>query len=227
MDITMKKENKIYGIIGLGRFGTALAKKLSELGAEIMVVDKDAGKIAELREYTENAFIADTLDRKNLEDMGFQNCDVVIVCIAEAIDVSILVIMKLQAMGVKRIIAKANSEEHGEIIEKLGAEVIYPEKDRAEYLAHRLEMGDGIDFIELSDLINVAKFVIPNEYIGKTVVEISVREKFGLNIIAIENNSRVIDVIKPDYRFTDSDILYLCGNKKAIAEISKWLERRH
>lgn len=223
----MKKENKIYGIIGLGRFGTALAKKLSELGAEIMVVDKDAGKIAELREYTENAFIADTLDRKNLEDMGFQNCDVVIVCIAEAIDVSILVIMKLQAMGVKRIIAKANSEEHGEIIEKLGAEVIYPEKDRAEYLAHRLEMGEGIDFIELSDLINVAKFVIPNEYIGKTVVEISVREKFGLNIIAIENNSRVIDVIKPDYRFTDSDILYLCGNKKAIAEISKWLERRH
>lgn len=223
----MKKENKIYGIIGLGRFGTALAKKLSELGAEIMVVDKNAGKIAELREYTENAFIADTLDRKNLEDMGFQNCDVVIVCIAEAIDVSILVIMKLQAMGVKRIIAKANSEEHGEIIEKLGAEVIYPEKDRAEYLAHRLEMGEGIDFIELSDLINVAKFVIPNEYIGKTVVEISVREKFGLNIIAIENNSRVIDVIKPDYRFTDSDILYLCGNKKAIAEISKWLERRH
>lgn len=223
----MKKENKIYGIIGLGRFGTALAKKLSELGAEIMVVDKDAGKIAELREYTENAFIADTLDRKNLEDMGFQNCDVVIICIAEAIDVSILVIMKLQAMGVKRIIAKANSEEHGEIIEKLGAEVIYPEKDRAEYLAHRLEMGEGIDFIELSDLINVAKFVIPNEYIGKTVVEISVREKFGLNIIAIENNSRVIDVIKPDYRFTDSDILYLCGNKKAIAEISKWLERRH
>lgn len=223
----MKKENKIYGIIGLGRFGTALAKKLSELGAEIMVVDKDAGKIAELREYTENAFIADTLDRKNLEDMGFQNCDVVIVCIAEAIDVSILVIMKLQAMGVKRIIAKANSEEHGEIIEKLGAEVTYPEKDRAEYLAHRLEMGEGIDFIELSDLINVAKFVIPNEYIGKTVVEISVREKFGLNIIAIENNSRVIDVIKPDYRFTDSDILYLCGNKKAIAEISKWLERRH
>lgn len=223
----MKKSNKIYGIIGLGRFGTALAKKLSEIGSDIMVVDKDAGKIAELREYTENAFIADTLDKKNLEGMGFQNCDVVIVCIAEAIDVSILVIMKLQSMGVKRIIAKANSEEHGEIIEKLGAEVIYPEKDRAERLANRLEMGEGIDFIELSDLINVAKFVVPHEYAGKTVAETSVREKFGLNIIAIENNSKVIDVIKPDYCFTDSDILYLCGNKKAIAAISKWLERHH
>lgn len=223
----MKKSNKIYGIIGLGRFGTALAKKLSEIGSDIMVVDKDAGKIAELREYTENAFIADTLDKKNLEGMGFQNCDVVIVCIAEAIDVSILVIMKLQSMGVKRIIAKANSEEHGEIIEKLGAEVIYPEKDRAERLANRLEMGEGIDFIELSDLINVAKFVVPHEYTGKTVAETSVREKFGLNIIAIENNSKVIDVIKPNYCFTDSDILYLCGNKKAIAAISKWLERHH
>lgn len=223
----MKKTNKIYGIIGLGRFGTALAKKLSEIGSDIMVVDKDAGKVAELREYTENAFIADTLDRKNLEDMGFQNCDVVIVCIAEAIDVSILVVMKLESMGVKRIIAKANSEEHGEILDRLGVEVIYPEKDRAERLANRLEMGEGIDFIELSDLINVAKFVVPREYIGKTVVEMAVRERFGLNIIAVENNRKVMDVIKPDYCFADNDILYLCGNKKAIAEISQWLERHH
>lgn len=221
----MKKAGKTYGIIGLGRFGTALAKKLSRSGAEIMVVDKEESKVGELREYTENAFISSVLDKKNLESMGFQNCDVVIVCIAEALDVSILVVMKLQVMGVKRIIAKANSEEHGEILEKLGAEVVYPEKDRAERLANRLEMGEGVDFIELSNSINIAKFVVPNECIGKTVMDISVREKFGLNIIAIENNGCVVDTIRPDYEFVSNDILYLCGNKKAIAEISVWLER--
>lgn len=223
----MKSKDKTYGIIGLGRFGTALAKKLSINGAEIMVVDKDEAKVSELRDYTENAFIASTLDKKALENMGFQNCDVVIVCIAEALDISILVVMKLQAMNVKRIIAKASSEEHGEILEKLGAEVVYPEKDRAEHLAVRLEMGDGLDFIELSERIKVAKFVVPRDYIGKTVKDISVREKFGLNIIAIENTGNVVDYIRPEYTFSENDILYLCGNKKSIEDISGWFERRH
>lgn len=223
----MKNNDKIYGIIGLGRFGTALAKKLSEIGAEIMVVDKDEAKVAELREFTENAFVANTLDKKTMEDMGFQNCDVVIVCIAEALDVSILVVMKLQAMRVKRIIAKANSEEHGEILEKLGAEVVYPEKDRAERLAARLEMGEGIDFIELSEHIDVAKFVVPHDFIGKKVKDLPVREEFGLNIIAIESAGTVVDFIRPDYTFLESDILYLCGNKKSIEDISEWLERHH
>ena len=221
----MKNKNKIYGIIGLGRFGTALAKKLSMMGSEIMIVDKDEAKVAELRDYTENAFIANTLEKKIMEDMGFQNCDVVIVCIAEALDVSILTVMKLQAIGVKRIIAKANSAEHGEILMKLGAEVVYPEKDRAERLANCLEMGDGLDFIELSEKINVAKFIVPHDYIGKTVKEINLREKFALNIIAIENKGNVIDMIHPDYAFAEQDILYLCGNKKAIERISDWLER--
>lgn len=223
----MKNKNMTYGIIGLGRFGTALAKKLSKLGAEIMVVDSDEEKVADLREYTENAFIAHFLDKKILEDMGFQNCDVVVVCIGEAIDVSILTVMKLHAMGVKRIIAKASSAEHGEILEKVGAEVVYPEKDRAERLANSLEMGEGIDFIELSNLIGIANFVVPKEYIGKTVKDVSIRKQYGLNIIAIEKNEKVMGAISPDYTFEENDILYLCGGKKAISNISDQLTRHH
>lgn len=223
----MKNNDMIYGIIGLGRFGSALAKKLAKMGAEIMVVDQDEEKVAELREYTENAFIAHVLDKRTLEGMGFQNCDVVVVCIAEALDVSILTVMKLHAMGVKRIIAKASSAEHGEILEKLGAEVVYPERERAERLANRLEMGEGIDFIELSNLINIAKFAVPHEYIGKTVKDVSIREKFGLNIIVIENGEQVMDTIRPNYIFKENDILYLCGNKKAISDINGWLKRHH
>ena len=222
----MKNKNKkmIYGIIGLGRFGMALANKLSLMGAEIMVVDKDESKVALMRDVTENAFISDCLDKKTLVSMGFQNCDVVIVCIAEAIDVSILMVMKLQAIGVKRVIAKANSVEHGEILEKLGAEIVFPERDMAFRLANRLEMGTGLDFIELSESVKVATFNVPSQFIGKTIVDINLRGRFGLNIIAIENSGNVLDNIHPDYAFTESDVLYLCGNKNAILAISEWLE---
>ena len=222
----MKNKNKkmTYGIIGLGRFGMALAQKLSLMGAEIMVVDKEESKVTLMRDITENAFITESLDRKTLESMGFQNCDVVIVCIAEAIDVSILTVMKLQSMGVKRVIAKANSIEHGEILEKLGAEIVFPERDMAFRLANRLEMGTGLDFIELSESVKVATFNAPSQFIGKTIVEIDLRKKFGLNIIAIENNGQVLDSIRPDYSFVQGDVLYLCGNKNAILSISEWLE---
>ena len=213
----------IYGIIGLGRFGTALAHKLANMGAEILVVDKDEAKVSAMREITENAFICNNLEKNALSDMGFSNCDVVIVCIAGAIDVSILTVMKLQALGVKRVIAKATSTEHGEVLTKLGAEIVYPEQDMALRLANRLEMGQGFDFIELSDSIKVAKFSVPKEFVGKSVLDVSLREKFGLNIIAIENNGVVVDSIRPNYVFNEGDVLYLCGNKKAIASITDWL----
>lgn len=222
----MKNKKMIYGIIGLGRFGTALAHKLANMGAEILCVDKDEAKVSSIREITENAFISSNLEKKALSDMGFSNCDVVIVCLASAIDVSILTVMQLQNLGVKRIIAKAKSTEHGEILAKLGAEIVYPEQDMALRLANRLEMGHGLDFIELSDSVKVATFNVPVEFVGKTILEVSLREKFGLNIIAIENNGVVVDTIRPNYVFSEGDVLYLCGNKKAVSSISDWLATR-
>lgn len=219
----MKNKKMIYGIIGLGRFGTALAHKLSSMGAEILCADKDEAKVSAIREITENAFIANNLENKALSDMGFSNCDVVIVCLASAIDVSILTVMHLQNLGVKRIIAKAKSTEHGEILAKLGAEIVYPEQDMALRLANSLEMGQGFDFIELSDSVKVAKFNVPLEFVGKSILEVSLREKFGLNIIAIENSGAVVDTIRPNYVFAEKDVLYLCGSKKAISSIKNWL----
>ena len=222
----MKNKKMTYGIIGLGRFGMALANKLASMGAEILVVDKDEAKVSAMREITENAFISGLLEKNSLSDMGFSNCDVVIVCVASAIDVSILTVMKLQSLGVKRIIAKATSTEHGEVLSKLGAEVVYPEQDMALRLANRLEVGQGFDFIELSDSVKVAKFSVPADFIGKSVLEVSLREKFGLNIIAIENKEGVVDTIRPNYVFGKEDVLYLCGSKKAISAISDWLVAR-
>ena len=135
----MSKKNKktSYGIIGLGRFGYALATELIASNADIIVLDKDEEKVRSMREHTENAFVVSSLDKKTLLETGIQNCDTVIVCISEKMDVSILTTLHLKSMGVPTVIAKASSQEHGEVLEKLGAEVVYPERDMAIRTAQR------------------------------------------------------------------------------------------
>ena len=204
-----KNENMAYGVIGLGRFGYALATELAGSGAELLVIDKDEDKVREIREYTENAVVVNTLDKKTLTETGIQNCDVAIVCIGENMESSILTTLNLVAIGIPLVIAKATSAEHGEILEKLGAEVVYPERDMAIRLASRLETTRVLDFMQLSERITISKLIIPNQFIGKSILEINLRSRFGLNIIAIENDGTVIENIKPDYVFREHDTLFV------------------
>lgn len=216
-----KNEKMIYGIVGLGRFGCALALELAASGSELIVLDADEEKVRLLRDYTENAFVVNRLDKKTLLDTGIQNCDVVVVCIAEHMDTSILTTLNLVSMGIPTVITKAASIEHGIILEKLGAEVVYPERDMAVRLANRLETARVLDFVQLSEKINVSKIQAPQKIIGKSVVELNLRLRFGLNIIAIENNGAVIEVVSPDYTFKKNDILFLCGSKEGLCEFNE------
>lgn len=217
-----KKSKQIYGIVGLGRFGMALAEELAEGGAELIAIDSDEEKVAQMREYTENAFVAKTLDKKTLLDMGMKNCDVAVVCIGEHIDTSILTTLNLVSMEIPHVIAKATSIEHGEILKKLGADVVYPEHDMAVRLAHRLETSRMLDFVQLSEKINISKIMIPPQAIGKTVVEVNLRAHFGVNIVAIENGGSVLEIVRPDYAFREKDILYLSGSKEGIMKLADW-----
>jgi K+ transport systems, NAD-binding component len=217
-----KKGKLIYGIIGLGRFGLSLAIELAEAGEDLIALDKDENKVSIIREYTENAYVVRNLEKQTLIDSGLKNCDVVVVCIAEQMDKSLLTTLNLVSMGIPKIIAKATSLEHGQILEKIGAEVVYPEHDMAVRLANRLETSSMLDFVQLSEKINISKVKIPNHIIGKTVLEIDLRAKFGLNIIAIENQGNVIELIEPNYIFKENDILYLSGAKNAFLKLSKW-----
>ena len=199
-----KKGKLIYGIIGLGRFGLSLAIELAEAGEDLIALDKDENKVSIIREYTENAYVVRNLEKQTLIDSGLKNCDVVVVCIAEQMDKSLLTTLNLVSMGIPKIIAKATSLEHGQILEKIGAEVVYPEHDMAVRLANRLETSSMLDFVQLSEKINISKVKIPNHIIGKTVLEIDLRAKFGLNIIAIENQGNVIELIEPNYIFKEN-----------------------
>ena len=141
-----KKAKASYGIVGLGRFGMALAIELAEAGEDLVVLDQDEEKVRALRDYTEAAYVVKALDKKTLEETGIQNCDVAVVCIGEKMDVSILTTLHLVSMGIPTVIAKAASEEQGQVLRKLGAQVVYPEHDMAIRLAHRLETTGMLDF---------------------------------------------------------------------------------
>ncbi len=219
----MAKRNKIekntYGIVGLGRFGYALAMELAMAGADLIVLDKDAEKIRELREYTEHAFIVHSLDKKTLSETGIQNADIAVVGIGEHLDTSILTTLNLVSLGVPKVIAKATSTEHGEILEKLGAEVVYPERDIALRLAHRLEAARVLDYIQLSEQLNITKLVAPEEMIDKSVLEVNVRGKYGANIIAIENEGKLLESVLPSYVFAKGDILFVSGSRDGLNKL--------
>ncbi len=219
-----KNDKNIYGIIGLGRFGMALAMELYHSGAELIVLDRDEEKIAEIREYTDNAFVVRGLDKKTLAETGVQNCDVAVVCIGEQLDTSILTTLNLVSLGVPQVIAKSRSAEHGEILEKLGAQVVYPERDMAIRLAHRLEASRMLDYIQLSEKLNISKLLVPAKMEGKTVLEVNLRKNFGVNIIAVENDRNLTESIGPDYTFRKGDILYVSGTKDGLNQLSQWAE---
>ena len=218
-----KTEKLSYGIVGLGRFGTALAEELARAGVDLMVIDYNEEKVRELREVTDNAIVAKTLDKKTLEETGIQNCDVAVVCIGEHMESSILTTLNLVDLGIPKVISKATSAEHGEILRRLGAEVVYPERDMAVRLARRLEVSHMLDFIQLSEKINITKFMVPDQVIGRTVAQADLRARFGLNIIAIVNDPDVIETVRPDYIFRQGDMMIVSGNQENMQKFSDWI----
>ncbi len=219
-----KNDKNTYGIIGLGRFGMALATQLASAGADLIVLDRDEDKISLIREWTENAFVVKGLDKKTMADTGIQNCDVAIVCIGEHLDTSILTTLNLVSLGIPSVIAKATSAEHGEILEKLGAQVVYPERDMAVRLANRLEASRMLDYIQLSEKLNISKLFVPEKMFGKSVLDANLRKEFGVNIIAIENDGDLNELVAPNYIFRRGDILIVSGRKEGLNRLSNWAQ---
>ena len=221
----MFKENKFmeYGIIGLGRFGFALAKTLIEAGKEVLVIDSDESKRKQIRQYTNNAFVVEILDRETLEETGIQNCETAVVCIGEKMDASILTALNLINMGIPRVIAKAVSFDHGSVLTKIGAEVVYPENDMAIRVANRLLYSKALDFIELNDDINICEMEVPKKLDGIQIRESNIRKKYKLNIIAIEGKGGTILEISPDYILKTGELIVVIGKKNNITSFEEYL----
>lgn len=210
-----------YGVIGLGRFGATLAKALAESGEDVTVLDASEEKIRAAREYTDAAFVTDRLDRETLMECGIQNCDTVIVAVGEVIDTSILTTLLVGQLGVRRLLAKAISQDQGAVLEKLGAEVIYPERDMALRLAKRLTNHRLLDSLALKGDVEISEISVCGPLIGQTVEQADLRRKYGLNIIAVESGGRVTIDIRPDSVFREGDAIVVIGKKDAISRFDK------
>lgn len=219
-----KDDNVSYGIVGLGRFGYALAKALAELDADLLILDQDEEKIRDMREYTENALVIKNLDKASMMETGIQNCDIAIVCIGEQMDISILTTLHLVSMGIPKVVARATSAEHGEILEKLGAKVVYPERDMAERLAKRMEEANMPEFAQLNDKVGIAKLTVAYEMEEETVYDVDIETRFAVKLIAIESNSEILSDIDPYYEFKEDDVIYVLGNIDALKKLTNWLE---
>ena len=218
------KNIESFGVIGLGRFGTALAQSLAKAGKEVIVVDCNEDKVRAMRQFTEHAFVADHLNKEALEEIGIQNCDTVIVCIGENIDTSILTTLHVVSLGVPHVIAKAISSDQGTVLEKIGADVVYPERDMALRLGKRLVSQNFLDSISLDNEVEIKQIPLPASTAGSSVQEMNLQQFYGLNIIAIKQEHVTNITVSPEYRFKEGDIIVVIGKTENILEFERHLE---
>ncbi|MEL7623110.1 MAG: TrkA family potassium uptake protein [Clostridiales bacterium] len=217
------KSTIAFGVIGLGRFGFSLAEILADNGKEVLVLDNNESKVRQIQDKVQQAFVITQPDKATLEEAGIQNCGTVIVCIGEHVEASILTTLNVIELGVPRVIAKAISAEHGRVLQKIGAEVVYPERDRAVRLANTLIRPRAMDYIDLSDQYAISEIRLSNKLQGKTILELEFRKRFGLNIIAIVRDNETIVEIMPGLQLKTEDLIAVVGTKESILKFERYL----
>jgi trk system potassium uptake protein TrkA len=193
----MKGKARSYAVIGLGFFGMSLAKTLAEADCDVLAIDDKEENIQEIAEKVTYAVKADVKEPGVLKALGVKDVDVVIVTISENMEASIMATIQAKDLGVPYVMAKAQSELHGRILRKIGAdEVLYPEQSMGVRVAHNLLSNGFSDLFELSTEFSIAEFRIPKQWAGRTLAELHVREKYKITVIGVKRDEKV--EISPD-----------------------------
>jgi len=212
-----------FAVIGLGSFGSNVAKTLYEKENEVLAIDKDKEKIEEVKNFVSHAVQMDSANKENLQALGLKEMDVVVVSLGPEMEASILTVLFLHEIGAKRIVAKALTEDHAKVLEAVGAtEVIYPEKDMAIKTALKLNSPNILDYFPLLSGISIQEIAPPEKFIGKSLKELDLRNKYGIQVIAIKEviTEKMSYVPKADFVIKDSDILIVMGGEKQLAKIN-------
>lgn len=215
---------KSFCIIGLGRFGQTLAKTLVKSGHQVMVIDSDPDLINVMADTVTNAVVGDATSEAVLRASGVKNYNCAVVCLSQNINDSIMATLLLKDLGVPKIVARANSELHRRVLLKIGADqVVFPEQDMGEKLAYTLEKINVLEYIEFSDEYSIVEVKIPQQWIGKTLVELDIRKKSGLTVIAVADADTGVMDISPSLirTFKDGDTVTVVGANKNIDEFVK------
>ena len=204
-------------VIGLGLFGSSVARQLCALGAEVLAIDTNSELVQQLSGDVTTAAVADARDLEVLRALGAQECDCAVVAIGDDLAVSVLATMNLKELGIPRIICKAHDETHRKVLEKLGADkVVIPEREVAEKLARSMTSHNVLDFIELSSDYGIVELNTPKAWVGKSLKELDVRARLGVNIIAIERNDKVSVSPRAEFELAKNDILVVLGDYDSL-----------
>ncbi|MGM7719680.1 TrkA family potassium uptake protein [uncultured Metabacillus sp.] len=212
---------KQYAVIGLGRFGTSIARRLNEAGQEVLGIDINEERVEDAELYVTHAVVADSTEEKALTSIGIRNFDCVIVAIGDDMQSSILTVMLLKDLGVKKVIAKALSKRHGKVLERIGADwIIYPERDMGERVANQLLSPNMLNYIELSKEYNIEEIMIPSKMAEKSLKELNIRAKYNVSVIAIVREEEIIISPSPDMTLNKGDLLVVIGNRDDLANFA-------
>jgi trk system potassium uptake protein TrkA len=224
-----------FAVIGLGRFGTSVARTLVDAGCEVLAIDENEDKIKEISDLVTQAVQLDATDEKALRAVGIEEVEIAVVAIGTELQASILITLLLKEIGIKTVVTKALNALHGKILEKIGAnKVVFPEREMGEKLALNLVTPNVLEQIELSSDHSLMEIVAPADFAGKTIRELDIRAKYGANIITIKK--KVPDVAKDgktnfletaniapkaDDMIEEGDHLVVIGQDKNLAKLKK------
>lgn len=222
---------RTFAVIGLGRFGSAMAATLAELGQEVIGIDSSEDRVRDMADIVGQSIELDATDERALRSAGIQDVDVAVISIGENIEASLLVVMQVMGLGVKEVIAKAVTPLHGKILQRLGvSRVIYPEREMAIRIAHGLVVPNVLDYVELSRDFSIIELPAPASFVGRTLKDINLRQRYGLQLIAIKRlapNGEETTNVAPggDDQILAGDKLSLLGDNERLSQIDKLLAR--
>jgi trk system potassium uptake protein TrkA len=213
-------KTKQFVVWGLGRFGSSVALTLAEMGHEVLGIDNNEEVVQNLASQLTHVVVSDAIDENVVKSLGLRNFDAAIIAIGD-LEPSLLCCMLLKEAGLHKIVAKASSPIHGKMLKKIGAtSVIYPERDMGRRVGHSLGYTNILDFVELSDDIALVEIDTPTSAVGKNLIELDVRRRFGVNIVAIKHPDKKIEIsMDPKKPLQDKDVLVIIGNSDSIKQL--------
>ena len=213
---------KSYVVVGLGRFGSGVARELSRLGCEVLAMDVSNDLVSQVANEVTHAVVGDGQDKEVLRALGAGEFECAIVAIGGDLSASVLTTMNLKELGVPKIVCKAHDETHRRVQEKLGADqVVIPEQEQASRLARSLSSPNVLDYIELSDEYGIIEVPVPLGWDGKSLRELNVRAKLGVNILAVRRNETFTVSPAADFAMAKGDIVVVLGDSKALKKVQK------
>lgn len=206
-----------FVVIGLGRFGGSVCKELMKQGNEVLAVDIDEQLVYEFSNIVTHSVVADTTDEATLRNLGIRNFEFAVVAIGDNLQASILTTLLLKELEIKNVWVKAKNDYHQKVLEKIGADrVIHPESDMGRRIAQQISDENVIDFIELSHEYSIVELIATAKLNGKTLVDLDIRARYGITIIAIKKGEDINISPDSDFEITKADLLIVIGLNNEI-----------